>query len=800
MLPAFFSSLQVRFPLLILLAVLPGIGLTWYIGLEQRQRALANAKVDALQLVGLTAANQRQLFETERQLLGIIAQFPEMLGHDAAACHVRLADLRRAYPRYANLTVVTADGETLCSALPFTPPVSVAQRSWFQRVTRSRAFAVGDYQVGTITGKATINVALPILGEAQQIQAIVTAALELSWLNQRLEDAQPLEGTTLSVIDRTGTIVAYYPDGDRWSGKAAPQVPLVRTVLAQGEGTAEHADLDGVVRLFAFRPLVGSGSHASLYVCAGISKAPAFAEADGFFVRSLIALGAVALLVVAVEWAGAEWLILRPITALVKVAGQIATGDLSVRAGLSYRRGELGQLARAFDDMAQALATRQVDALRAEAALQRAVERLELMHKIDRALIAEESPEAIAGAALPPLRELLGVPRAIVNLFDLAAGEVEWLAAAGRRRVRLGPGVRYSIRLMGDVEALRRGEPQIIDVHALPPSPEVDALLASGVQVYMVVPMIVGGELIGGLSFGGAPGPFPTEQVSIAQEAAMQFAIAIAQARLHERVKRQAEDLERRVHERTQELSTAQTALKHTNSELMQLTSMLHTANQELEAFSYSVSHDLRSPLQSINTFSQMLLEDYGDTLDAQGLDYLQRIRRATRRMAELIDAFLQLARIARVELARTPLDLTALARMIAAELRRQEPGRAVEFIVAEGLITSADERLLGVVLENLLGNAWKFTAKRDQARIEVGSVTQPDGELVFFVRDNGAGFDMTDAPRLFGAFERLHPMSDFPGTGIGLATVQRVIRRHGGRIWAEGAVGQGATFYFTLS
>jgi signal transduction histidine kinase/HAMP domain-containing protein len=800
MLPAFFSSLQVRFLLLILLAVLPGLGLTWYIGFEQRQRALANAKEDALQLVRLTAANQQQLLETERQLLGIIAQLPEMRGHDAAACHVRLADLRREYPRYTNLAVVTADGKTLCSALPFTPPVSVVQRSWFQRVTRSRAFAVGNYQVGPITGKATINVALPILGETEQLQAIITAALELSWLNQRLADAQPLEGTTLSVIDQNGTIVAHYPDGDRWGGKAVPQVPLVRTVLAQREGTAEHADLDGVVRLFAFRPIVGSGSHASLYVCAGISKALVFAEANGVFVRSLIALGVVALLVVAVDWAGAEWLILRPITALVKAAGQIAAGDLGVRAGLSHRRGELGQLARAFDDMAQALATRQVDALRAEAALQRAVERLELMHKIDRALIAEESPEAIAGAALPPLRELLGVPRAIVNLFDLAAGEVEWLAAAGRRRVRLGPGVRYSIRLMGDVEALQRGEPQIIDVHALPPSPEVDALLASGVQVYMVVPMIVGDELIGGLSFGGAPGPFPAEQVSIAQEAAMQFAIAIAQARLHERVKRQAEDLERRVHERTQELSTAQTALKHTNSELMQLTAMLHTANQELEAFSYSVSHDLRSPLQSINTFSQILLEDYGDTLDAQGQDYLQRIQRAARRMAELIDAFLQLARIARVELARTPLDLTALARMITAELRRHEPGRAIEFVVTEGLTASADERLLGVVLENLLGNAWKFTAKRDQARIEVGSVTQPDGELVFFVRDNGAGFDMTDAPRLFGAFERLHPMSDFPGTGIGLATVQRIIRRHGGRIWAEGAVGQGATFYFTLS
>jgi signal transduction histidine kinase len=172
----------------------------------------------------------------------------------------------------------------------------------------------------------------------------------------------------------------------------------------------------------------------------------------------------------------------------------------------------------------------------------------------------------------------------------------------------------------------------------------------------------------------------------------------------------------------------------------------------------------------------------------------------ATQRMAELIDALLQLARITRVELSRKPLDLTALARAITEELRRKEPARAVEFILAKGLPATGDERLLGVVLENLLGNAWKFTAKREQARIEVGSLTQPDGGLVFFVRDNGAGFDMTYAQRLFGAFERLHPMSDFPGTGIGLATVQRIIHRHGGHIRAEGAVDQGATFYFTLS
>ena len=192
-------------------------------------------------------------------------------------------------------------------------------------------------------------------------------------------------------------------------------------------------------------------------------------------------------------------------------------------------------------------------------------ERLRILHQIDKALIAGEGPESIAAAALPPLRELLGVGRAIVNLFNLATGEVEWLAAAGRRHVRVGPGVRYSLRFMGDVEALKRGEPQSIDVHALPPGPEVDALLASNVHTYVAVPMIAEGDLIGALSFGGAPAPLSTEQIGIAQEVAAQFAIALAHARLHEHVKRQAQELEIRVRALRESEELLRNAFEHTN-------------------------------------------------------------------------------------------------------------------------------------------------------------------------------------------------------------------------------------------
>ena len=231
---------------------------------------------------------------------------------------------------------------------------------------------------------------------------------------------------------------------------------------------------------------------------------------------------------------------------------------------------------------------------------------------------------------------------------------------------------------------------------------------------------------------------------------------------------------------------------------VVERTAQLEAANAELEAFSYSVSHDLRTPLRSIDGFSQALLEDYMDKLDAPGQNYLHRVRLATQRMGQLIDDLLNLSRVTRSEMHRESVDLSAIAQIIATELQEAEPERQVEFQIVMGLVANGDSRLLRIVLENLLGNAWKFTAKHSRAWIEFGRYSH-DGVHTYFVRDDGAGFDMAYTDKLFGAFQRLHGAKEFQGTGIGLATVQRIIHRHSGRVWAEAAVEQGATFYFTL-
>jgi light-regulated signal transduction histidine kinase (bacteriophytochrome) len=248
------------------------------------------------------------------------------------------------------------------------------------------------------------------------------------------------------------------------------------------------------------------------------------------------------------------------------------------------------------------------------------------------------------------------------------------------------------------------------------------------------------------------------------------------------------------------ERKAAELQITQMNAELerrvAERTVQLDRVNHELESFAYSVSHDLRAPLRAIDGFSAALEEDIGDTLDERSRGYLTRVRNAAARMATLIDSMLGLAKLARQELVYEPVDISQLARSIAGELQAHDPERVVTFDIADGLETSAEPMLMRAILENLMGNAWKFTRKTPGATIAVGRIAE-SGE--FFVRDNGAGFDEAYAKKLFGAFQRLHAQDDFEGTGIGLATVARVVHRYGGDVRAEGAVDKGATFYFTI-
>jgi len=279
--------------------------------------------------------------------------------------------------------------------------------------------------------------------------------------------------------------------------------------------------------------------------------------------------------------------------------------------------------------------------------------------------------------------------------------------------------------------------------------------------------------------------------------------VAVLKARVRAQLRRkQFEDEHRRIRDdllRSELRASEERAARAVAETKAALVEELKRKNDELEAFSYSVSHDLRAPLRAIDGFSQALLEDCADQLSDGGRRYLQRVRAATRRMGELIEDLLELSRVSRVELRREDVNVSDLARSVADDLQRKEPGRTVEVTIAPDVVVRADRRLLTVVLENLMGNAWKFTSKTARAHVRLERVEIASGDPAFAVRDDGAGFNMAHAARMFAPFQRLHSEAEFPGTGIGLATVRRIAERHGGRVWAEGVPGQGASIYVAV-
>jgi light-regulated signal transduction histidine kinase (bacteriophytochrome) len=399
------------------------------------------------------------------------------------------------------------------------------------------------------------------------------------------------------------------------------------------------------------------------------------------------------------------------------------------------------------------------------------------------------------------VRQLLKADRVGMFRFDPASGwnDGEFVSEDVDAAFPSAMGQKIHDHCFGDQFAVhyQMGKAQVVaDIHNAGLSDcHIKILSQFQVRANLVVPLLQGENLWGLLCIHqcAAPRQWQATEVEFVTQIASHLGIALHHAELM--AKLQAEIVERQqAEQRAQDL----------NKGLQQAIIELKAVNKELETFSYSVSHDLRAPLRSIDGFSQALIEDCHDQLDESGHDHLRRIRTATQKMGQLIDDLLTLSRVIRSDMHREAVDLSRLASHICTVLQQSHPERQVEFNVQTGLITQGDTRLLQVVLENLLNNAWKFTAKRPQAKIDFGLLSSETVENIstytYFVRDDGVGFDMAYIDKLFSPFQRLHSVTEFPGNGIGLATVQRIVHRHGGQLRAEGALGQGATFYFTLS
>jgi PAS domain S-box-containing protein len=467
--------------------------------------------------------------------------------------------------------------------------------------------------------------------------------------------------------------------------------------------------------------------------------------------QSLLIAGAeVALSVLLLALLGI-WLT-RNLGELSRAAHTVAEGNFDLRL-TARSRDEVGTLVQAFNAMTERI---RADRERLQGANADLTER-------NRQLAAEIEQRREAEQARDRLISVLEATPDLVGTSD-PEGNITYINRAGRKMIGWG-------------------DRALADLHI----PQVHPQWAARVVFEEGIPTAIRDGAWAGETAVLAPdgGEIPVSQVILSHRDAQGGVAYLStivrdisdRKRAEDEIRQLNTELERRVQARTTELVAT---------------------NQELEAFAYSVSHDLRAPLRAVDGFSLALLEDYADKLDAAGRNYLERVRGGAQHMGRLIDDLLKLSRVTRTPLQPAAVDLSAIARDVAAHLREQSPGREARIDIAGGLNARGDPGLLRIVLENLLGNAWKYTSKTADARISFDA-EQRDGEMVFRVRDNGTGFDMAHAGKLFGAFQRLHHRDEFEGTGIGLATVQRIIQRHGGRVWATAEPGRGACFYFTL-
>jgi signal transduction histidine kinase len=453
------ASLRTRLLLLVLLAVIPALGLTLYTNLEERQLRKALVYEHAMRLSRLVSADYERVIEDARRLLVTLSRLPAVRNLNRAACDALFADLLAQHSSYANLGVIDADGNIFCSAVP-TDQLYLGDRVYFRHAFETRDFAIGEYQVGRITRKASVNFGYPVLNDAGDVNAVVFAALDLAWLDQLAKQAELPPGTMLTVIDRNGTILSRYPDNGKWVGELMPEPVVLNGILTQqGNGTTDAPGTDGIARLFSFAPFGGAAQSADAYVSVGIPAAVAFAGVNRILARNLAALVLVAGLALAAAWVGGNLFIVNQIQALVEATKRVAAGEVGVRTGLPRGKGELSQLAGTFDQMAESLERAHEQRL-LEEELRRKNYQLEqqnlAIHEANR--LKTEFVSMVTHELRTPLTSIQGYAELMLEDEQIAGEERESLAIVKKNADRL-------LGLINDLLDLSRMEAGRLDLH-----------------------------------------------------------------------------------------------------------------------------------------------------------------------------------------------------------------------------------------------------------------------------------------------------------------------------------------------
>jgi PAS domain S-box-containing protein len=729
-------------------AAAPFTALTAYLAF----RLVGHESADATGLVErqalTTAAEAEHRLAGIRAILVEVAQRPAVAALDPDRCDSLLSELPKLRTDFAAVFTLDAAGRRVCTAGPpgAHPPEQRDARNLLDAVQLRKRFTLGRPTRESPAGRWLVTAAQPLLTPSGEMAGVVGVSLDLGATSAFINTRAVPRDAVVAIVSPGAIVVARHPDPLDWVGRDVTASQIVRISLERRSGTARNTGLQGIDRFWAFAPV----QSADWMVLAGIPVDVALgpAKRTAAWIGGLVALGFAFAVLLSIRFARR---IAQPVVA---IAGSVRHLDSPAGIGTLAPQGpaEVAEVATELNRLVEGRRIAACELRDSEARLQDAQRSAH-----DQLLEGRQRLDAIVTSAMDAIITIDSDHR--ITLFNPAAEgmfAVDAEQVIGRPLDSLIPQASRAnhfahVKRFGETGETSRTMGALGTVHGLRASGEVFPVEAAISQV-----------AIGGRSF---------------------YTAILRDVSERKRAEREVQELNADLEERVR----ARTA-------------QLEAAVRELHAFDYSISHDLRAPVNRIRGFTEALADSFGEPLGPEGRELLDRVRGAAESMDQLITDMLALSTISRGDVHRSDVDMSTLAHNVLASFQRADPTRQVELSVAPGIRVEADPGLMRIALENLLGNAWKFTSKKEEAaQIQLGRVEEA-GEERLFVRDNGAGFDPAKARQLFEPFRRMHSQAEFGGTGIGLATVQRIVWRHGGRIWAQSAVGEGATFWFTLA
>jgi len=849
-------SIRAQMLLMALIVALPAAGIIIVTGVKLRQAAISAAIQETRKISDGLASEQQHAAAAAEQLMTALAQLPEIRNHNAVKTRTLLGDILKTNPMYLNLSVIDPKGVAWASAATGRK-VSLADRRYFRNAMATGRLASGEYIVSRMAAKPTINLCYPFKDDAGQIIGAISVAFHLDHLCQSLTDTDT-DRYHYTLLDYQGIVLAKSNAPERYTGKM--DLPgMFRSMQGPADGGLfVGRGADGQQRFITFRRLHLKGERAPyMYIRASTPVATVVAQANALQGRNLLIFATSLACALLVAWLIGKHSIIDRVALLRAASRRLALGDLDARVSGTIRGGDLGELGTAFDEMAQRLQERERERASAETALRKSEQRYRSLfdntlfgivavgtdakfERVNQAfcnLVGYRESELVGVRSFAEITHPDDVAPSLEKHRAMQRGETERYTIDKRYLTEAGGVVRVLCFVEGVYSDDRRCEGNIaciLDITQLKENEERMRLYFERQIVGMAITSPDKRWLQTNARLHQMLGYTPEELDRMTWEELthpddLERSRDLFNRMLHGEIEEYVTEkrylckdgswldcylsigcvrkpdgkvdyvlaLYDDVTDRKraeQEIQSLQSSLEQ---RVLERTAQLEAAIREQESFSYSVSHDLRSPLRHINSYLAILQEEFARALPEEAHLYLNRSRAASIKMGKLIDDLLELSRVSRSRLVKENLDLSGLAAGVVALLRESDPGRRVQVEIAPGMCALGDKILMGLVLENLLGNAWKYSARKECAELVFG-MRGSGPERAFFVRDNGAGFDMAYRDKLFGAFQRLHG-EEFEGTGIGLATVKRIMERHGGVVWAEARLDRGATFYFTL-